>query len=293
MIDPAPGAQPPDWLDELTLVREPPWLPLGTRALRGELVRRADDAAVVPGTTGRSVAAYRQHLLTTRRDVVSVGLAGHESAAARAAEFVAPAAIVSRVETKPVEVTGDTWSQAWSPLERVALAVEDDLVVLVRDRESWIMAAGVVCFPSHWRPADKLGRSVADIHDPVPGYGHELRGRVDRLLDQLAAGRPIWRRNWTVHASPELHVPEPAAGVPPAEPARLWLRSERQTLAAFDGGIVFTIRTQQVRLGALAARPDVARSLALALAALPAPLAAYRCSTVDPFAVSDWLAKLS
>ena len=50
------------------------------------------------------------------------------------------------------------------------------------------MAAGVVCFPSHWSPSEKLGLPVAAIHGPVPRYADELRHRVDRFLDQLEPG---------------------------------------------------------------------------------------------------------
>jgi hypothetical protein len=51
----------------------------------------------------------------------------------------------------------------------------------------------------------------------------------------------------------------------------VWLRSEYQTLRRLPRSqtILFTIRTQQVPLGALAARPDVARRMADALAAYP------------------------
>ena len=58
----------------------------------------------------------------------------------------------------------------------------------------------------------------------------------------------------------------------------LWLRSERQVLWALPatGAILFTIRTQQFPLRALATRPDVASSMASSLRSSPDSLRAYR-----------------
>jgi hypothetical protein len=71
------------------------------------------------------------------------------------------------------------------------------------------------------------------------------------------------------------------------QPQDLWLRSERQVLLALPatGGILFTIRTQQVPLRALVARPDVASSMASSLRSAPDPLRAYRRQ--DAFRLDD------
>jgi hypothetical protein len=140
-----------------------------------------------------------------------------------------------------------------------------------------------VCFPSYWRLRAKLGRPVAAIHAPVPHYADELAARVDRFLDRLPAGRPVWRRNWTVHTDPALFAPDaPPPPVPPvtADDAdeRLWLRTERQTLVCLPatGAIAFAIRTQQVRLGALAEQPALCQRLAAAARAWTQDLLVYR-----------------
>src|SRR6185369_15328865 len=88
-----------------------------------------------------------------------------------------------------------------------------------------------------------------EIHAPVPAYADELAARVDRFLDRL--DRPVWRRNWFIHDSPELHLPEPPVHLPtPRVPDDLWLRSERQTLRRLPstGAVLFTIGTQLVPL---------------------------------------------
>ena len=231
--------------------------------------------------SGPSFNALRRRkceLLASAHPQVSVALPDVESAVADVARFVA-------------EVVGQPLEANRPPLEAAALLVAEDLVVLVRMDRAWRMAAGVVCFPSHWSPARKLGQPVACIHRPVPGYAEELSGRVDRFLDHLTPDRPVWRRNWMVHASPELHAPEPVPMAGPVAPEDYWLRSERQTLTALPatGAILFTIRTEQVPLASLRHEPGFASRLAAAIRSTPADLARYRLGDVDIDGIVGWL----
>jgi hypothetical protein len=267
----------PEWLDDLTLPSEPPWLPMGTRALRGAPLL---EAAV--GRGGDEVRWRKEQLLASAHDEVSVALSGAEAAAEEAAQLVARAA-------------GRLLGEARPPLEAAALLVPDDLVVLVRREGAWLMGAGVVCFPSHWSPPAKLGLPIGAIHAPVPRYADELSERVDRFLDHLSPERPVWRRNWLVHASAELHVPHPLEVSGPVAPEQHWLRSERQVLTALpaSGGILFLIRTEQVPFAVLKDRPDVAARLAAAMRSSPADLARYRFAGLDVAALVDWLERQS
>jgi dimethylamine monooxygenase subunit A len=269
---PAVGTAAPGWLDELTLRAEPPWLTMGTRAIRRVALLEAG------GRDSEALRRRKEELLRTAHAEVSVALPGVDVAADQAAQFVS-------------RTVGQRLDDGWPPLEAAALLVPDDLVLLLRYEDGWRMAAGVVCFPSHWSPPEKLGLPVADIHAPVPGYADELRHRVDRFLDQLSPGRAVWRRNWTIHVSPELHAPRPLMTTGPVAPEDHWLRSERQALAALPGhaGILFTIRTEQVPLGALAGQPALAAALARALRSTPPDLAAYRFGTRDVSVLSYWL----
>jgi hypothetical protein len=174
-------------------------------------------------------------------------------------------------------------------IERAALLVEDDLCVLVRDGDTFVLGAGCVCAPSHWSLRDKLGLPITAIHSRVPFYATELASRVDNFLSRLRTGQVVARRNWSVHETPELFVPAdpPFLGVPPPEQ---WLRSERQTLSRMDrsGAVLFTIRTDQVQLKDLPA--DVRRRLAARLRAEPADLIGYRDLTARRPTLTAWLA---
>jgi dimethylamine monooxygenase subunit A len=258
----------PLWIDEISFRPGPPWLSMGTRGLRDEPLLIEDDLHSVYLTE-------KQRLFANAREVVSVSLPEAAEAAAEAAELV-----TSRL-SDPISI-GD-----FLPLESAALQVQEDLIVLVRSEEAWQFGAGVVCFPSHWVPSEKLGLPMTDVHEPVPHYNEELAKRVDHFLDHLAPGRSAWRRNWMIHASPQLHAPRPPAAGGSIQPQDLWLRSERQVLWALPatGAILFTIRTQQFPLRALVMRPDVASSMASSLRSAPDSLRAYRRQ--DAFSLDD------
>lgn len=265
----------PEWLSELTLRTEAPWLQMGSHALRA--------APTFPSGPGFEALRQRKsELLASAHRQVSVALPDVEAAAGEVARFVAGAV------GQPLEANRP-------PLEAAALLVGEDLVVLVRKDGAWLMAAGVVCFPSQWSPASKLGLPVARIHEPVPRYAEELSDRVDRFLDHLAPDRPVWRRNWMVHASPELHAPQPVPVAGPVAPEDHWLRSERQTLTALPltGAILFTIRTEQVSFGSLRHEPGFASRLAAAIRSTPADLTRYRLGDVDIDGIVGWLERFS
>src|SRR6202035_274876 len=84
------------------------------------------------------------------------------------------------------------------PIEGAALLVQEDLCVLARLHGEWRLVAACVCFPRRWSLRDKLGASLAEIHDPVPGFDRALASPATTFFDRLTVERPVWRRNWTV-----------------------------------------------------------------------------------------------
>ncbi|HHC29817.1 MAG TPA: DUF3445 domain-containing protein [Rhodobacterales bacterium] len=146
------------------------------------------------------------------------------------------------------------------PLATAGRLVQEDLVLLEKRGEGaasggeHVLTGAVLCFPASWTLAQKHGRPLAAIHGPVADYGGDMARRVQRLLDGLQPGRPIWRANALVYADPELHQPRregEARALPPGT-AR-WLRSERQVLARLPktGAVAFTIHTFVVPFEAL------------------------------------------
>lgn len=240
-VDPAA-----DWLDDLPFEPGPPDLRMGTRSL--------DISTWLP-TDSKTEAELqlRRELLAQHEGLVRL-VPGHDDAVS---ELMSVAGIHLGRAFPPT---------SRPPLEQLALAVPEDVLLLWRDHEHWRLIGGALLFPNQWTLDEKLGRTVADIHSPVDGYHEILERRVGQFFDRLTVGRPVWRRNWFVHDVPDFHQPVRSDHRPisdPDEVPSLWIRSEWQTLRrlAFSGVIVFTVKTQVASMAQLAARPVAATQM--------------------------------
>jgi dimethylamine monooxygenase subunit A len=262
----------PGWLDELSLEPGPPWLAMGTRALgpEGWLLPDAD----------------QDRDLCWKADI----LATHPQDAFGAVDSPVVAAASREVLALVRTATGTRPDPALHPLDAAGRLVQEDLCLLVERDGAPHLDAASLCFPSYWRLRDKLGRPLAAVHEPVAHYAEELADRVDRFLARLRPDRPVWRRNWSIHDDPSYWLPDPTPPRPVDPPDGLWLRSERQTLRRLTtpGTVLFTIRTQQVPLAVLDARPDIAHRMADAIAAWSPELADYK-GTHGARAALEWL----
>jgi hypothetical protein len=218
-------------------------------------------------------------------------LAGRHDEVFAALDTPAVAAASVEVLDLVVAATGQDPDRSLHPLDASGRLVQEDLCLLIDRDGSPHLDAASLCFPSYWRLRDKLGRPLAAVHEPVAHYAEELAARVDRFIERLPVGRPVWRRNWSIHDDPAYFLPDPTPPrAVPNPPEGLWLRSERQTLRRLTtpGAVLFTIRTQQIPLAVLADRPDVAARLAAAISAWSAELRAYK-GTHGAQAALGWL----
>ena len=90
-------------------------------------------------------------------------------------------------------------------LQILAKTVEDDLFLLIETPEGHRCVAFACCFPSGFDPSTKLGKVLAQIHEPVPGY-EKIRGSMERFFKRLEVGKSVKRVNVC-----ELPVHGPAA----------------------------------------------------------------------------------
>ena len=188
-----------------------------------------------------------------------------------------------RIENR---ITGDSFAlEAWhdAPLELAGRLVQEDLCLMQRGATGYRLVAAVLCFPAHWRLADKLGRPLPAIHAPVPGFGERLAAPVDRFFASIQVARPVWRVNWSLVDQPTLFLPPEHRGHPQpisAERAgrQLWLRVERQTLRRLprSGDVVFGIHTHVDPLEDAIDSPEAARALAARIGEMPDPMARYK-----------------
>ena len=143
------------------------------------------------------------------------------------------------------------------PLERAGLSVQEDLCLVHRTSDGWILEAASLSFPSLWKLSEKIGRNMAAVHGPVDDYPEFLEKKVSGFFDRLGQD-PVWRRNWFIHSDNTLHQPDRSKEDEPIITSNsigeeLFIRSERQTLRALgvSGWILFTIRVQQTPLNDL------------------------------------------
>ena len=199
--------------------------------------------------------AYRERLLVAQRDVVLAMLPEVLEAAAELLDAVVKAVAglpgyfraegsVTRPDGVTVVIDRD------DPLASAGRLVADDFCLLLPDAASgeYRLVGAVLCFPSRWLLSEKIGRPLTVIHDPVPDYDDTLARRVNRVFEALRVGRPLWRVNWIVDATTELHLPQGHAEkrVEELDPAdSVYLRTERQTLTRLPGtgAVVFGIKT--------------------------------------------------
>ncbi len=168
------------------------------------------------------------------------------------------------------------------PLKAAANLVQEDLVVMRKGETGWRLAAASLSFPSAWSLAEKFGRPMQDIHEPVPGFGPGTRNAnlIDRMFDNLRPSHPVKRFNWSIYRDGALYHPvtQSKEGL---RPEHAFVRVERQTLRKMpvSGDILFTIRIHHDPLLALSAHPEAAgigQSMAAQLMALDQDQLAYK-----------------
>ncbi len=184
---------------------------------------------------------------------------------------------------------------ALHPLDAVARLVPEDLVLMVErpiasdaGRTQMVLGAASVCFPNRWDLRSKLGRTLAEIHQPVALLNEQLAQPVDKFFERLTPERSFWRLGWGVLDTDDWYTPLDGTASPrPVDPApeRLFLRVERETLRRFSmtNAVLFTIRTYVTPIPVVAADPGVTKRLADALDGLPAAVRGYKdVSTLAP-----------
>ncbi|KAH6623785.1 hypothetical protein F5144DRAFT_584307 [Chaetomium tenue] len=94
--------------------------------------------------------------------------------------------------------------------------VEDDLFLLLPDGGgdgegdgkggAHRLVAFVCCHPAGFDPAEKLGKRLAEVHGPVPGY-EKIGASMERYFARLQVGKCVKRVNWSIQTHPRLFAP--------------------------------------------------------------------------------------
>lgn len=254
--------------------------------------------------------AQRRDLLTNKRDIVFAALPASDAARratlAMAADTLPkrhPTLFTRDGDTLHNHITGESWNLAnpeYDPLELTGRLVQDDLCLMAPGPDGPVLTAAVLCFPSRWSLAEKIGHPMQAIHAPVPLYGERLGRPVDRFFAALAPGKLVERLNWSLVDDPALHQPKGHGRTARNDAITIenagetvHLKVERQTLSRVgdDGHILFTIRVHCYPLARVATTPQIAADLISAVEALPDSLLLYK--SILPFRAPmlEWLAK--
>lgn len=139
-----------------------------------------------------------------------------------------------------------------APLLTLGQLVQEDICLMRKQGDEHVLVGAVLCFPASWRLAEKAGKPLIGIHEPVAEYDDQLAKRVQRLFDGVRAGRPLWRYNRLWYDDPELHQPRSAnepRRILPDQQAAPFIRSERQCVVRMPKAniVVFSIHTYVVR----------------------------------------------
>ena len=137
------------------------------------------------------------------------------------------------------------------PLAVAGRLVQQDLCILERQGEEYLLTGGALCFPASWSLHEKMGRNLVAIHAPIPAYSDDIAKRVGRLFAAIQPGRFLWRANYLLYESPDLFQPRRTQAR--RNPGQEYIRVERQVLTKLPktGAVIFGIHSL-----VLPARPD-------------------------------------
>jgi len=226
--------------------------------------------------------AYKQELLNTKHDEVFVSLPLGDHGSREVLSLMREHLPRVFPQRWPTGVAVD---ESRHPLEAASLLVQEDLALMTQVGSDWILSAASLCFPSRWDVRDKIGKNLVGIHAPVPHYEEKIGTATQNLFDKLTVERPIWRVNWTVMDSGELHQPTAPRGPDAMQLSSenieqaLHFRRERQTLRKLpeSDDILFTIHTYTDPFAKVVEQfPEFRRNIGSTIAGASAQTADYK-----------------
>lgn len=246
-----------------------PWMNPRTWRLPG-IVPLPDDGWIAPDDAYAGQMAERDRLIRDTPEAVHALLPeGRDAAAELYARVMTKLAgmpgfcIAADRVTRPDGVTVPLDPEA--PLLTLGRLVQEDLCLMQGQGAEHVLTGAILCFPASWTLAQKIGRPLVGIHEPVEGYAGDLARRVQRLFDAIRPEQPLMRFNALVYDDPTLHQPRAEHVARPRPVQRLYLRSERQCLLRLPqtGAVLFSIHTVIVRTQDLAPEVRVALDASL------------------------------
>ena len=186
----------------------------------------------------------------------------------------------------------------WRLAGLLCLAFAEDFAVI--DGSTGHIPWLAVCLPSHWAPADKVGRHFAEVHAPVAD--NQILVNASDHLARLVTGHERWERFvWTITPQAKLDnhplrvakPPWPAEAGAEELAAQAFFRSERQTFVPLPAQrlAIFTIHVEVQPLRDAVVSSERANRLHDALATMSPNVLAYRGLDTARDRLLAWLAQ--
>jgi hypothetical protein len=153
-------------------------------------------------------------------------------------------------------LTADRREDSAPALDLLARLVPEDFAVVATEGDIDWLAYGHICAPSHWGIEDKIGRSFAEVHGPVPGMVRPAP-MPQRMVEAMTTRGPWVRFVWAIESDDRPnHHPDAPPDQDPTEwwgrqftaARQFWVRVERQCTIPMPevGAAIFTIRLSWV-----------------------------------------------
>ncbi len=143
------------------------------------------------------------------------------------------------------------------------------------------LIGGVVCFPSEWALRDKIGRTMHEVHGPVPDLNATLGRQIEAFMTKQAPGA-AWVRenvNFSRDAALNHHPARPSQPIDATIKAEeFWFRFEHQLLLKLtkSGSVLFGIRIETIPLSQVLADRAAAQRLAEVFETMSPDAATYK-----------------
>ncbi|RAH78383.1 hypothetical protein BO86DRAFT_458496 [Aspergillus japonicus CBS 114.51] len=181
--------------------------------------------------------------------------------------------------------------------------VEEDFYIMCPDAENELRLQGyIACFPGGFLSPSRVGMSMREIHQPVPGFEARIGKGADRFLVRLEPGVFVGRMNWSLQTDGRdlfrmdgnNFYPEKDNQLP-LKPRAVnlgdcYLRVEHQTLTrlARSRAVIFCVRSYMTSLQDVRAEGN-GPALADAIESMPEKLGVYKMRPLWSEAIYPYL----
>jgi hypothetical protein len=269
-----------------------PILSMGLRSKRGTDWLGGSDPLGIAGLYARQMAEKHQLMKNQLADIFALRPAG-EAAALEAARLIF--LMKGQIKDQSGQIDAATAFVSASGL------IPEDILIVVPNisasgGKEWRLQAGLLAFPGHWRLADKMGKTLAAIHAPVPEFHEKLNAHIDRFFANMQIGAISWRQNWSVQRDSRLFAPMREAGLetsltPQEAGQQIHIRIETQHFYKLpkSDAVIFAIRTSLAPLNFWQKNPKPIAALLVQIEKLGSDMLGYKAIEALRPALHHWL----